>query len=124
MNFDSSTTKGIPYPQALDIYKQKNSTMSYDVETATGPFTDYSGDETIPVKGSKFKKIVFKSIYWMCNPRERIRTPKTAIKDIKNLWAFEGISEYVVGFRAKSRYVTTYQYEAGSVIKVVMKFRK
>lgn len=111
----------------FDIYKQNasaTSRMSYDVESATAPFTDYSGDETIPVRGNKFKKITFKSIFWMCETRKKISTPRTAIKDIKNLSSFEGIVEYVVGFRARSRYVTTYQYEAGSVIKVVMKFRK
>lgn len=111
----------------FDIYKQNDSTtskMDYEVETARSPFTDYSGDETIPVNGDKFKKITFRSIYWMCETQKNITTPKTAIKDIKNLSSFEGIVEYVVGFRARSRYITTYQYDAGSVIKVVMKFRK
>jgi len=98
--------------------------VDYEVEKATGPFTDYSGDETIPVRGKKFRKIVFKSLYWMCESHEQIRTPKTAVKDVKQLSRFEGIAEYVVGIRARSRYVTTYHYDAGSVTKVVMKFRK
>ena len=45
-------------------------------------------------------------------------------KEVKELWTFEGIAEYVVGYGAESRYVTTYHYDAGSVTKVVMKFRK
>ena len=109
----------------FDVLKRADSDpVDYEVEKASAPFTDYSGDETIPVRGKKFRKIVFKSVYWMCESRERIRTPKTAIKDVKQLSRFEGIAEYVVGIRARSKYVTTYHYDAGSVTKVVMKFRK
>ncbi|NNE98411.1 MAG: hypothetical protein HKN25_05245 [Pyrinomonadaceae bacterium] len=101
-----------------------NSAPDYEVKSASGPFTDYSGDETIPVRGKKFKSIVFKNLYWMCESRDQTKTPRAAVRDIKQLSRFEGIAEYVVGFRSRSRYITTYHYNAGSVIKVVMKFRK
>lgn len=108
----------------FDVYKSAGSELDYEVESTSGPFTDYSGDETIPVRGSKYRKIVFKSIYWMCESRDLTRTPRSVVRDVKELWRFEGIAEYVVGIRARSRYITTYHYEAGSVMKVVMKFRK
>lgn len=109
----------------FDVFKRADGDkVDYGVEKASGPFTDYSGDETIPVRGKKFRKIVFKSVYWMCESREIVRTSRTAVKDVKQLSRFEGIAEYVVGIRARSRYITTYHYDAGSVTKVVMKFRK
>lgn len=95
----------------------------FSVETASRPFEDYSGDETINVKGNKFKKIVFRSINWTCQTQNQTRS-KTAVKDVKELWTFEGIAEYVVGFRTNSRYITTYHYKADNLTKVVMKFRK
>jgi hypothetical protein len=98
---------------------------NYTVETASRPFTGYVEDDgEIPVKGAKFKKVVFRSINWMCETRIRTKSFKGAVRDLKNLYAFEGISEFVVGYRAKSRYISTYSYDAGAVTKVVLKFRK
>ncbi len=101
----------------------QESAPDYEVSTASKPFTDYSGDETIAVRGNKFKKIVFKSFYWMCETPIKTTT-RTAVKDVKELWRFEGIAEYVVGFRTNSRYIATYHYNVGSITKVVIKFRK
>jgi len=97
---------------------------TYTVETRRPPFTDYPGEETYKIKGNKFKVIVFRSVNWMCDSRQRFRLPGQAIRGIRNLYAFEGISEYVVGYRSRSRYVGTYHYDVGSIRKVVMKFRK
>ena len=109
----------------FDVFKRADGAqVDYEVETTSGPFTDYSGDETIAVRGTKFRKVVFKNIFWMCESRELVRTPRTAVKDVKQLSRFEGIAEYVVGIRARSRFVAAYHYSAGSVTKVVMKFRK
>ena len=104
----------------FDIIKPNEPT--YAVETRKPPFTDYQGEETYKIAGKKFKVIVFKSLNWMCNTRERFRLPRRAIKGIKRLYAFEGIAEYVVGYN--TRYVATYHYDVGSIRKVVMKFRK
>jgi len=109
----------------FDIKKPEDgATPDYAVETASPPFTDYSGEETYKIAGGKFKRIVFRSVYWMCEIPERYRLPTTAVKGIKLLSSFEGIVEFAVGYRARSRYVATYSYDAGSVTKVVMKFRK
>ena len=109
----------------FDIKKPEDgATPDYTVETASPPFTGYSGEETYEIAGGKFKRIVFRSVYWMCEIPERYRLPKTAVKGIKLLWSFEGIVEFAVGYRTRSRYVATYSYDAGSVTKVVMKFRK
>jgi hypothetical protein len=96
----------------------------YSVKTKKPPFTDYSGDETYKIKGRKFKVIEFRNLNWGCQTRESYSLPKLAIKGVKQLWVFEGIAEFVVGYRRRSRYIATYSYDAGSIRKVVMKFRR
>ena len=104
----------------FDIIKPNE--PDYKVETRKPPFTDYSGDETFKIKGKKFKVISFSSLNWMCNPKETFRLSRRSIKDIKELYTFEGYADYVVGYN--SRYVGTYHYDVGSIRKVVMRFRK
>jgi hypothetical protein len=109
----------------FDIKKsEEGGVPEYEVRTSNPPFTDYSGEETYKIGGSKFKTVVFRSIMWMCEIPEQYRLPKTAVKGIKLLSSFEGIVEFAVGYRSRSRYLMTYAYDAGSVTKVVMKFRK
>lgn len=109
----------------FDIKKtQDNKDVEFEVERVMPPFTDYTGDETYSIAGDNFKKITFSSVYWMCQTSERYALPKTAVKGIKMLWSFEGITEFVIGYRSESRYVATYTYDAGLVTKVVMKFVK
>ncbi len=102
----------------------KPNAPSFSVKTKSPPFTDYSGDEKYKIRGNKFKVIVFKSLNWTCKTRERYSVPKSIVKEVKMLWAFEGIAEFVVGYRKGSRYVSTYYYDVGSTRKVVMKFRR
>ena len=109
----------------FDIRKAPDGSLpEFEVDTAAPPFTDYSGEETYQVAGGKHKKIVFRSVNWLCDIPERYRLPKTAVKGIKLLWSFEGIVEFAVGYSSRSKYLATYSYDAGSVTKVVMKFRK
>jgi hypothetical protein len=109
----------------FDIKKGEDaSAPDFEVKSAKPPFTDYSGDETYRIAGDKYKSIVFRSIYWLCEIPQKYRVPRTAVKGIKLLSSFEGIVEFAVGYRSRSRYVATYSYDAGSVTKVVMKFRK
>ena len=108
----------------FDLKKGGEYEPKWDVTKVSGPFTDYSGDTPIEVKGSKYMKIAFRSFNWMCEIPMKTRTPKRAVKDVKKLWAFEGIAEFVIGTSARARYITTYSYDAGSRTKVVMKFRR
>ena len=109
----------------FDVRKSEDGDQpDFEVKTASPPFTDYSGEETYEIPGGKHKSIAFRSVYWMCEIPERYRLPQTAIKGIRMLWSFEGIVEFAVGYRSRSRYLATYSYDAGSVRKVVMKFRK
>lgn len=96
----------------------------YEVKTAKPPFTDYSGDETYEIEGGKFKSIVFRSVYWMCEIPQKYSLPQKAVKGVKLLSSFEGIVEFAVGYRSRSSYLGTYHYLAGRETKVVMKFRK
>ena len=111
----------------FDVIKEPGSADSnpvYSVTNAAPPFTDYSGDERINVNGKKFKKIVFRSIFWLCQTQVKPSIPQPLVKDVKLLYSFEGIAEFVVGYKAGSRFAGAYHYDAGSVTKVVLKFRK
>ena len=98
--------------------------IPYAVGAATPPFiADPSGLE-IAVKGGKFEKIRFTNVFWTCDIKERLSLPETAIKDVKKLGQFEGVVEYVIGYRTASHYSSTHAYRLGSNWKVVMKFKK
>ncbi|QQS40461.1 MAG: hypothetical protein IPM63_13975 [Acidobacteriota bacterium] len=100
---------------------------SYRVEEAEPPFTDYSGEETIPVSGAKFRKVTFISVKLYSNDDYcEIDTtgfkPGDLVKDLKLLYAFEGVAEFAVGFAEDARFISGYSYDAGNYTKVVMKF--
>ena len=96
----------------FDIKKRAdNAPPQFSVKSSKRPFTDYSGEQTYSIAGDKYKTIVFQSINWMCEIPQKYRLPKRAVKGIKLLSSFEGIVEFAVGYRSRSRYVTTYSYE-------------
>jgi hypothetical protein len=106
----------------FDIVASPN--RPYSVSTGKRPFIADPSGLPVSVKGAKFKKIRFADVFWTCSIRHALALPKTAIKDVKRLGQFEGVVEYVVGYRKASRYISTYAYPAGSNWKVVMKFEK
>jgi hypothetical protein len=96
----------------------------YSTSAVSPPFSGGSSGEPVTVRGGRFRKIRFDSVVWTCRIQELLTLPRSAVKDVKNLEQFEGIVEYVVGYRKTARYITTYHYDVGSIRKVVMKFRK
>jgi len=106
----------------FDIVASPN--RPYSVSTGKRPFIADPSGLPVSVKGARFKKIRFTDVFWMCSIRQTLSLPKTAVKDVKRLGQFEGVVEYVVGYRKASRYLTTYAYPVGSNWKVVMKFKK
>jgi hypothetical protein len=106
------------------LKKPLNSGYGYGVATVSGPFVEEPSDNTVTIAGPKHKRIRFKGITWMCEIAENFSLPKTAIKAIKGLEQHEGIVVYVIGYRTSSTYVSTSTVNAGSIRKVIMKFKK
>lgn len=96
----------------------------YSTSAVSPPFAGGASGEPVTVRGGKFRKIRFDGVVWTCRIQELLTLPRSAVKDVENLEQFEGIIEYVVGYRGSARYITTYHYDVGSIRKVVMKFRK
>ncbi|MEZ5425031.1 MAG: hypothetical protein R2747_02095 [Pyrinomonadaceae bacterium] len=96
----------------------------YEVEDASPPFTDYPGDSTIPVNGGQFKKIRFHSINAEYETSEKLSFSDGGVADLKQLWAFEGESEWALGYGSDAKYLRTYYYDVGPIRKIVLKFRK
>ena len=98
--------------------------LPFVVSAASPPFIADPSGLPVAVKGKKFEKIRFSKVFWTCEIKESFSLPKTAIKDIKKLGQFEGVVEYVVGYGAYSRYLSTRALRSRANWKVVMKFRK
>lgn len=101
----------------------------YDVSEGNPPFTDYSGEETIPVAGDRFRHVVFYSVnlfkdQYPCDIDLSHFRPGKLVKDAKLLYAFEGVADFAVGFDRGSRLVSSYSYDAGNFTKIVLKFGK
>lgn len=106
------------------LQRPLNAGYGYSVSTVTGPFTEEPSGNSVAIAGPKYKRIRFKGITWMCTIAESLALPKTAIKGIKRLEQHEGDVVYVVGYRFASTYISTKTVNAGSIRKVVMKFKK
>lgn len=96
----------------------------FTVATAHPPFVADPSGQPVSVAGAKFKSITFRDVFWTCTIRENLSLPRRAVKDVKKLGQFEGVVEYVVGYRAASRYVATNAVKIGSNWRVVMRFRR
>jgi hypothetical protein len=107
----------------FNLKKPLNSGFSYSVSTVSPPFVEESG-ATITIAGNKFRKIRFTNVTWTCLISEAFSLPKPAIKGLARTEQFEGTVSYTVGYRNSSAYIKTYAYNAGSIRKVVMMFRK
>jgi len=102
---------------------QRPATPRYEVTDENGPFTAGDTDEPVAVTGDKFKQISFRSIPWGCVIAENFTLPAGAIVDLKKTDQFEGYITYVIGYRNRASYVDTKQTDAGSIRKIVMRFR-
>lgn len=97
---------------------------TYTVLSATRPFAmDGSGD-SVSVSGNYFKTVRFQGVVWTCTIVENLSGKTTAIRAVKSLGQFEGTVEYVIGYRRRSQYVSTYFLDVGKVRKIFVKFRK
>ena len=120
----SNTSAGSFEYVTFRLQKPLNAGYGYSVATVHGPFAEEPSDNPVTIVGPRYKRIRFKGITWMCTIAENFSLPKTAIKAIKGLEQHEGIVVYVVGYRSASTYVSTSTVNAGSIRKVIMKFKK
>lgn len=95
----------------------------YNVENARPPF-QYTGEETIKVRGNYFKAVNFKGIFWTCEITENFSAPTRTIMQVKNAEQFEGYVTYIIGYRKRSKFVNTTVSTIGDKAKVVLKFRR
>ena len=120
----TNSSSGIYEYVTFKIQKPLNSGYGYSVATAHPVFKEEPSDNTVSITGPKYKRIRFKGITWMCTIAENLSLPKTAIKDIKGLEQHEGIVMYVVGYRNASTYISTSSTNAGSIRRIMMRFKK
>ena len=98
--------------------------LPFVASPGTPPFLADGSGLPIAVAGSKFENIRFTGVVWTCEIAEHFALPKTAIKDVKKLGQFEGVVEFVVGIRSRSRFISAIATPSGTGSVVTMKFRK
>lgn len=108
------------------VRRPLQSNYGYTVASVIGPtFVEDPSGNTITVNGNRFKRIRFKGIYWTCAIIENLTVPKVAVRDVKRIKQYEGIVEYVIGYKYNWQYLMTYAFNSSSTVReVVMKFRK
>jgi hypothetical protein len=106
----------------FDVFLPPNPT--YTVTTAHPPFVQDGSGEPVTVTGPNYKSVRFTGVNWMCTIGENFSVPTTTIKQIKSLGQFEGIVEYVIGYKKASKYAGNYFYDVGSIRKVVVRFKR
>jgi len=84
----------------------------------------YGSEKILRIKGNFFKSIVFRDVAWMCEIAENFSAPTSTIMAVKKIEQFEGQVEYVIGYRTRSKFVSSYVTGTGSSRKVVLKFKR
>ena len=87
------------------------------------PFTDYGGDK-VHVKGTVFREIHFKNVYWMCKPKNYTSFASSLISDIKETERFEGYITYVVGLNKGVKLDKQYTIDRTNYKKIIFRFKK
>ncbi len=107
----------------LVTFELKANDPNYEVKNAKPPFQQYGSERILRIKGKVFKSIVFRDVAWQCKIRENFSAATSTVMGIKNVEQFEGQVEYVIGYSAKAKFVSSYAYGIGST-KVVLKFKR
>jgi hypothetical protein len=121
-----NTTSGKYEYVTFRVKKPLQANYGYSITTVSGStFVEDPSGDTITVTGSRFKKIRFRGVYWTCQINEILSLPKFIIKDIKRIKQYEGIVEYVVGYRnPPAKFLGSYSVNSSTVRSVVMVFRR
>lgn len=87
----------------------------------TGTFEHDASGNIVTVAGNRWKKILFKGVFWTCSPTIVGTLPKPRIKAIKNVAQFEGYVGYVIG-RQNGSYLGHTMTIIGSQTRIRLKF--
>lgn len=95
---------------------------SYTVTTASPPFVEDPSGNTVSIPGPNYKSVKFTNVVWTCTIPQSFGPTRT-VRRVRNIGQFEGIVEYIIGYRPGWKYAGNYTYDVGSVRRVVVRFR-
>lgn len=96
----------------------------YKVSNAKPPFSEYGSEKRLRITGPYYKSVVIKGIFWTCKIGENFSARTSAITAVKSVEQFEGQAEYIIGYKAKSKFVSSYATGTGDRRNVTLKFKR
>ena len=106
------------------IFSLKNPvTATIKMSDAKRPFYQEASGAPIKISGCKFKKITFTSIGWQCKVQENFSSSTYLIRQVRIVEQFEGIINYVVGYRCNTKSIISYNYDDGDTKKYVVRLK-
>jgi hypothetical protein len=119
-----NTTQG-PFDYVIFRYQKPPQIPAFTVKGANPPFTQDGSGNPVTVGGAKFTEVRFSSIVWTCTIDDKLKLPRPAVVDVKNIGQFEGIITFIIGRKAAAHFISTYSYDVGTSDRnVVVKYRK
>jgi hypothetical protein len=98
-------------------------TASTAVSNVSPPFTQDPSGNPVTIAGCKYKKVRFTNIIWQCTIAENFSSSTYLIRQVKKTGQFEGIIEYVIGYRCNATSVVSYDYIEGAYKKFVVRLK-
>ena len=102
---------------------KKPATTSPAVSTVSPPFAEDGSGNTITIAGCKYKKVRFENIVWTCTISNQFAASTYLVRQVRKIGQFEGLIEYVIGYRCNTKSVVSYSYDDGSLKKFVVRFK-
>lgn len=101
---------------------KKPTNSSAVVSSAKPPFFEDGSGKKLTIKGCRFKSVKFENIEWTCSISNSFSRYTYLVNQVKKTGQFEGLVEYVIGYRCNTRSVVSYSYDAGVYRKCVVRF--
>ena len=117
-------TKSVSGNFELVTFEVLSTDPAYKVTTAKVPFSEYGSEKPLHIKGPYYKSIVLTGINWTCKISEKLSAATTTITAVKSVEQFEGQVEYIIGYKTKGKFVSSYKTGTGNSRKVVLKFKR
>jgi hypothetical protein len=106
------------------IFNLKNpATTTPAVSTVSPPFTEDPSGKKLTIRGCKYKKVRFDNVVWTCTVSEQLSRTTYLISQVKKTGQFEGLIEYVIGYRCSTKSVVSYSYDDGPYKKFVVRLK-
>ena len=117
-------TKSVSGNFELVTFEVLSADPAYKVTNSRPPYSMYGSEKPLYIKGPFYKSIVFTGVNWTCKIRENLSASTKTITAVKSVEQFEGQVEYIIGYKTKGKFVSSYKTGTGSSRKVVLKFKK